>query len=393
MSTAGHWAVALSGGPDSLALAALLATHQSEPGLALIVDHGLRAEAAQEAQEVAVRASALGLTPHILGWTGDKPQTGLMEAAREARYGLLIEACHQAGCTQLYLGHQQDDLVETALFRLARGSGWRGMAGMPDQARRGGVWLNRPLLHTPKAILIAYCAAKNLAYVQDPSNSNPRFQRARLRLSGGLAPLGFDQASLAESLTSWRVQRQAELETLRALTPSLWQINEAAGFATIDEAALAQLSPELQNELCLNLAQTIGQARYRHSEPLLQSRPGWTVMGCRFLRHAGKIHIAREVSAIAPLKVTPGRVYWDQRFDLELEQGGMLAPLGAASWRGAAGAEALAKLPGFARAALPGLFVDGKLVAVPKPHWRPLYEPLSQIFRSKSDFKWLSELG
>ncbi len=123
----GGWAVALSGGPDSLALAAMLAT-KNRNGLALIVDHGLRAESAQEAAMVAGRAEALGLQTKILRWTGEKPITGLMEAARHARYDLLIEACRQAECSQLYLAHQQDDQIETALFRLARRSASSGTA-------------------------------------------------------------------------------------------------------------------------------------------------------------------------------------------------------------------------------------------------------------------------
>lgn len=392
----GGWAVALSGGPDSLALAAMLATRNTN-GLALIVDHGLRPESAQEAAMVAGRAEALGLQTKVLRWTGEKPTTGLMEAARHARYDLLIEACRQAKCSRLYLAHHQDDQIETALFRLARGSGWRGLAAMPDVAQRGGVALLRPLLQTPKAALTAYCEAHGLAYVTDPGNSNPRFQRARLRRSGGLSLLGFDSGSVANSLKGWRSRRQAELETLRALSPAVWNFNPLAGFAEVDEAGLAALAPALQRELLLNLAQTIGQARYRSADDLLQPRPGWTVMGCRFLRRGGKLLIAREVAGCARTELQPGQyqLYWDRRFDcsVAVSAPAVLAPLAEGSWRSCADTDWLEKIPGFARAALPGLWQEGQLVMVPKPVWRPLNQPLSQIFRNFDDFDQLSANG
>lgn len=392
----GGWAVALSGGPDSLALAAMLATRNTN-GLALIVDHGLRPESAQEAAMVAGRAEALGLQTKVLRWTGEKPTTGLMEAARHARYDLLIEACRQAKCSRLYLAHHQDDQIETALFRLARGSGWRGLAAMPDVAQRGGVALLRPLLQTPKAALTAYCEAHGLAYVTDPGNSNPRFQRARLRRSGGLSLLGFDSGSVANSLKGWRSRRQAELETLRALSPAVWNFNPLAGFAEVDEAGLAALAPALQRELLLNLAQTIGQARYRSADDLLQPRPGWTVMGCRFLRQRGKLLIGREVAGCARTELQPGQhqLYWDRRFDcsVTVSASALLAPLAEGSWRSCEGADWLEEIPGFARAALPGLWQEGRLVMVPKPVWRPLNQPLSQIFRNFDDFDQLSANG
>lgn len=384
MAEKGEWAVALSGGPDSLALAAVLA-EQDKTGLALIVDHGLRPESAQEARHVAECAQALGLKTDILCWQGQKPTTGLMNAAREARYRLLLSACRAQARRQLFIAHHLDDQIETALFRLARGSGWRGMAGMPDWAVRGGVELHRPFLTLPKSDLLAYCEARKLDYVTDPSNTNPRFQRARLRLSGCLSALGFDALSIAESLQVWRARRQAELEVLRAQCPLIWRSEPVGGYVQINADALPDMSPTLQRELLLNLAQTVGQARYRTAETIMQPRAGWTVMGCRFVRQEGRIFIAREAAATEVMSLPTGthQVYWDKRFDVTVtvEQPSILAALGEqGSWRKCEGAEWLADLPGFVRASMPAVWRDGQLISVPKPSWRPLYQPLSQIF-------------
>ena len=108
-------------------LAARWAAAASGPKLSVLtVDHGLRAEAAAEAEEVARAAALLGLDAHILRWNGAKPKTGLQEQARAARYRLMGEWCRTHGATTLITAHTRDDQAETVLMRLARGSGNRG---------------------------------------------------------------------------------------------------------------------------------------------------------------------------------------------------------------------------------------------------------------------------
>jgi tRNA(Ile)-lysidine synthase len=183
--------LAVSGGPDSTALLVLAARwgkrlKRAPKLVAVTIDHGLRPEAAREAAAVKRLARRLGIAHRTLRWRGRKPKTGLQEAARAARYRLLAQAAASAGYAHILTGHTLDDQAETVLFRLARGSGIMGLAAMaqvsplPIGADRMG-FLLRPLLHVPKARLVATLQAAGISYSEDPSNLDPRFTRSRLR--------------------------------------------------------------------------------------------------------------------------------------------------------------------------------------------------------------------
>ena len=129
-------ALAVSGGPDSMALMHLASRWLSLKGRGpasisvLTVDHGLRPESAAEAAFVGARAGALGFTHATLAWTGEKPKTGIQAGAREARYGLMTAYCREHGIACLVTAHTEDDQAETFLMRLRRGSGLDGLASM-----------------------------------------------------------------------------------------------------------------------------------------------------------------------------------------------------------------------------------------------------------------------
>lgn len=201
-SSYSHILIAVSGGPDSTALLWLAARWRAAraggPRLsAATVDHGLRPEAAAEAEAVARLCAGLGLPHRTLAWEGPKPAHGIQAAAREARYGLLLAAAREAGAGALALAHTADDQAETVLFRLARGSGLSGLAAMREVSERGGVALLRPLLEVPKARLVATLEAAGVPFVRDPANSDPRYARARLRrLAPALAEEGLDARRL-----------------------------------------------------------------------------------------------------------------------------------------------------------------------------------------------------
>jgi tRNA(Ile)-lysidine synthase len=188
--------LAVSGGPDSTALLYLMArwraTLRPAPHLAAVtVDHGLRPEARREAAAVKEMSEKLGVEHVTMRWTGDKPSTGIQEAARQARYRLLRTAARRARARCVVTAHTLDDQAETVLFRMARGSGLAGLCGMARKVAfdnlAGGadgsdnVVLVRPLLDVPKARLIVTLGEAGIAYAEDPSNADPRFTRARLR--------------------------------------------------------------------------------------------------------------------------------------------------------------------------------------------------------------------
>ena len=183
-------ALAVSGGPDSVALmhfaAACAATARRRgapfPRLAVAtVDHGLRSGARREAEDVVARAAALGLDALLLTWQGEKPVTRLQEKARHHRYALLVDGARRLGASHVATAHTLDDQAETLLFRMARGSGPAGLAGMRRTTMREGLHHVRPFLGIAKARLVAACRANQWAYAEDPSNLDSRFARTRWR--------------------------------------------------------------------------------------------------------------------------------------------------------------------------------------------------------------------
>jgi tRNA(Ile)-lysidine synthase len=167
-----RWCVALSGGPDSLALTAIAASLR--PTTALIVDHGLQPGSAAVAATAQRHAGQLGcVDAHILCvqvGAGGGPEA----AARSARYRALADARHDR---PVLLAHTLDDQAETVLLGLGRGSGARSMAGMQPY---DWPWC-RPLLGIRRETTHAACAELGLSAWDDPHNSDPRFTRSRLR--------------------------------------------------------------------------------------------------------------------------------------------------------------------------------------------------------------------
>jgi tRNA(Ile)-lysidine synthase len=175
--------VAVSGGPDSLAL--LLLTIAARPGQveAATVDHGLRKESGAEAQMVAGLCERLDIPHAILTVDWDNPPTANIQAqAREVRYGVLGQWAVTRGQTAVATAHHADDQAETLLMRLGRGSGISGLAGIERcRALDNGVRLVRPLLGWRRDELRKIVDAAGLEPVDDPTNVDQRFDRTRAR--------------------------------------------------------------------------------------------------------------------------------------------------------------------------------------------------------------------
>ena len=172
-------AVAVSGGADSLALA-LLARSWGNP-VAFIVDHGLRASSAAEAEWTRTTLVARGIASRVLRLEGLQAGSALAARARAARYAALSAACRAAGLVDLLLGHHAGDQAETVLMRQRAGSGPDGCAGMAALAESDDIRLLRPLLAFDPARLRALVAKAGITPVEDPSNADLRTTRARLR--------------------------------------------------------------------------------------------------------------------------------------------------------------------------------------------------------------------
>ena len=170
--------VALSGGPDSLALAAATAFEADRAG-AIIVDHGLQSGSADVAARAADQATQLGLDPVIVKRVRVGAAGGPEAAARDARYAALAEAAAETGATRVFLGHTLDDQAETVLLGLARGSGAGSLKGMPFES---GIYV-RPLLGIHRRTTLQFCADSGLTPWHDPQNADEKFARVRVRNS------------------------------------------------------------------------------------------------------------------------------------------------------------------------------------------------------------------
>jgi tRNA(Ile)-lysidine synthase len=170
----------VSGGADSMALLDWM--HRADARVvALTVDHKLRPEGAAEAAFVAKYCKKIGVRHYALEWIGDKPKTGIEEAARAARYELMLDFCKKNNIGVLCTAHQADDQIETFLMNLGRGSGVQGLAGIRARTERDGVIIFRPLLHIPRSELQDYCDANNIGYFNDSMNDDEKYLRVRIR--------------------------------------------------------------------------------------------------------------------------------------------------------------------------------------------------------------------
>jgi tRNA(Ile)-lysidine synthase len=244
-------AVAVSGGRDSMALALLShgwAADRDGRVVGLIVDHGLRAESAGEAAATADALARHGIEGAILAWSGAKPRAGLQAAARTARYRLLRDECRCRGILHLLLAHHADDQAETVAMRAVRQSGPDGLAGMAALVEQPEVRLLRPLLGVSRARLTAMLLARGVPWFDDPSNLDPRFERARLRATGCLVPVGLGAGGVERSVRDSKLAHAAV--DILEFGPE--------GVAAIDRTGFARLGRDLQMRLLSRLIQAVG---------------------------------------------------------------------------------------------------------------------------------------
>jgi tRNA(Ile)-lysidine synthase len=212
--------VAVSGGPDSTALLHALVHLASRLHIELAaatVDHGLRPESGAEAALVVERCKALGVRCEVLVVdvkAARHPHVSLQEAARNVRLCALQEAAARLGCSAVALGHTADDQAETVLFRIVRGTGVGGLAGIPY---RRGIFI-RPLLDVRRKGILAFLAKRRIPFIEDPSNANRHYARVRMRLD--LLPLlARENPRVVEALLSLAQEARAIAEGTLAPRP------------------------------------------------------------------------------------------------------------------------------------------------------------------------------
>lgn len=328
--------IALSGGRDSMVLAHLCLRVKTTTGtqfIAATVDHGLRAQAAQEAICVKGWCEAIGLE-HVVLTPDDclKIETGIQEQARNLRYGLLIKTAYEHGCDAILTAHSQTDLAETVLMRLARGSGTVGLSGMARQrlvARNAGppIRLIRPLLSGSREIITAYANENEITYLDDPSNNNPAYERVRYR---ALIAALEEQGILSEKAVA-RTANRLEKSSHRVRTQRRQDFKDAGGLFCgwgAIQFARPRLAVEDHAPMLAQAIHAVGGGDYAPREEaslecvekVLQTGAA-TLSGTLVISDQEKLTICREPAALrgrgrvpARLSLDPGaRGVWDRR--------------------------------------------------------------------------------
>jgi tRNA(Ile)-lysidine synthase len=381
-------AVAVSGGPDSLALAILAdrwARSLRGEVFALSVNHRLRPESGAEIRRLSDWLSARKIRHEVLVWEGEKPATGIQEAAREARYRLLAQWCRQHGCLHLLIAHHREDQAETHMIRRAAHSGDAGLAGMSAVRELDCCRILRPLLGIPKARLAATLAAESQPFITDPSNRDPTFARARLR-AGATAADG-DLAAVLDAVGRLGGERRFRERARDALLARAVSVHPA-GFAALDCAPLLAASAEIAKQALSAIVAVLGGGLYpprrRQVSRLLRvlagdADGGYTLAGCRFVAWRGRYLVLRELDAAAsPARIWPGTsLVWDRRFEVALPATAAgpftidyLDEIGVAELHGRAPELPPCGLPLLVRPILPALWDEDGIAGVPHLGYR-----------------------
>lgn len=322
ITTGGVVGVAVSGGADSLALVLNLAEVAAIYRLtirAVTVDHGLRAESADEAAAVHTLLMRQGIDHTTLCWTGVKPTTRIEEKAREKRYELMCRWCKENQISILLLAHHLGDQAETFWARLAHSTGPDGLGAIPALGQRDGVLLGRPLLRVDKAALIADLNARQIPWAEDTMNQDESFERVQWRKrQTQLSEYGLTPRVIGKVAERLQQARQAlDFYTDRFVAALVDRAPE--GYITLQQRAFEALPIEIRRRVINRLLQEMGgQKRPVALEALekwiADSPKKATLNGCVIIRKGGLIFLAREAGRMAPDKVIPPNrlTTWDR---------------------------------------------------------------------------------
>lgn len=375
--------VAVSGGGDSVALLHILtrcfAPEQTELSVAT-VDHGLRPEAAIEADQVRDMCDALGITHSKLRWRGWDGVGNLQEKAREARFKMLSDWAHMQDLSLVLLGHTADDQAETLLMRLARLAGVNGLSGMPTRRTINGVTFMRPMLGLTRAQLRAYLLRHGIGWAEDPSNDDDRFDRVKARRAlAALEDLGVTASGLSQVAANLRQARDA-LDWYSFLA-ARDLIYIQGGCVVLDQRMFRTLPVEVARRLVVQSVRWISRSEHPPRRSAVENaltaiRQGhaMTMAGCHIVTYGKNAWICREHKVVSD-ETCETDALWDGRWTVRRQRdvdGCHMAALGAGGlvqcpdWREFG-------IPRAAQISGPAIWRQDELVAAPlarnEPDW------------------------
>jgi tRNA(Ile)-lysidine synthase len=331
------FAVAVSGGADSLALLVLAkkwAEEKNHKIVALTVDHGLRSESAAEAEYVAKICKQSLIEHYTLKWQHSGVTSNIQETARAARYELLTELCNSRGILHLLTAHHVDDKIENFFIRLSRGSGLMGFAEH-NIHYHNNIEILRPFYNFTKDDCFKIVAKSNIKHIEDPSNNSNKYLRSELR---GKMQEFFNLSNIEPQLYKQRILSSIENLSLAAKTIEQAFIDCLVNSCTIYPEGFAEISLKNYNkfseeEKLLTLSHILTIISGQNSVPrydsvkqvyikIIESNDlKSTLHGCYIHLSKGSLCIFREYGKNIPdrLPLQHG-AYWDNRYFFSLEE-------------------------------------------------------------------------
>ncbi len=298
--------VGVSGGADSLYLTFLLnewCQTNKHQLIAVTVDHALRETSHQEACYVHELLAEKNIRHETLVWHGPKPKMNVEEKAREKRYELLIDFCKKEKASALFLAHHQQDQSETFLARLAHASGLDGLCAISDISWRNQMMVVRPLLKTPKSVILKTLQKHQILWVEDPMNQDIAYERVRWRKKQvELAAMGLTGEHIGTVVQRMKRAKEA-LDCFTQQFLSQFLRRSAFGYLEMDEACLKAQPEEIRIRSVLAMFKLLSLKDKPISlegvEQIALTCPKHaTLSGCQWVISHKKIYLALEEKEI-----------------------------------------------------------------------------------------------
>ncbi|WP_370517918.1 tRNA lysidine(34) synthetase TilS [Saccharibacter sp. 17.LH.SD] len=355
--------LAVSGGADSMSLA-LLARRWRHHVRALVVDHALREESAEEARITCARLAQLNITSRILT-LGPLRLGGVQERARDARFDVLEQACVEAGGSVLLVAHHEADQEETLMMRYQKQSGFLGMNGMARRSVRERIAVVRPLLGTRPERLRATLRHAGIEWCEDPSNQKRSYHRVRVRQD-----MTWTDRDTMRKAQGQAQNRQVELDQKIVRCLAVSAIWHPEGWVSLREETVLMEPDEVQDFLFARLIKLIGGQRYLPRLPAvraLRDQGGGTLGGASVRRVEGRGPrwlIMRECRGLEGAVPAQSGQWWDRRWRYigPYQSSYFIAALGAKAGPNRVGRD----VPALVLQTLPALWCGNDVVAVPE---------------------------
>ena len=327
-------AVAVSGGPDSLALTILLQKFSLENNIdlkAISIDHDLRSSSKDELQWLASELKKRKIKHKIIKWKSLKPNANILSSARNKRYELLIKECERVDIKHLFTGHHLDDQVENVLLRIIRGSGIKGLGSLQEKFKftKSRVNILRPLLKYPKKSLISFLANEKQEYIVDPTNSNNNFDRSRVRkVSSHLINEGLSNKRLLSTIKNLKDANNSITYLINSSLKSFIKINSRGAISILldqfeplpEEVKFRSLSKLLtfvgkgkntpRSKNILNLLDIISKNNFKNL----------TVAGCLIKKVKKEIFFLPEVTRkMYVAKIRSSNFIWNEQYKITMK--------------------------------------------------------------------------